>query len=237
MEKLKNLDLRGEKVLDAGTGACGMTKRLEKENVNVVSVDVERKRLKECRSQTKSTQFIQADLSDLDFMATSSFDKIICNFLVSALSESRDMIISSVLREFYRVLKDDGMLIIIDYYPFEDESCPCPLDDIQVELWRLENAVAELLGEGHLQEYSPEVLLKELKALGFQESNVSTLLEEVPWPVDLLREHEELLRENLERVDDEKLRLPLERKLEKIIDSAVDKQIRSGAIYELRAKK
>jgi len=237
MEKLEGLDLKDKMVLDAGTGACGMTKKLEEGGAEVISIDINRGLLKECRSQTKNSQFLQADLSDLNFIVSSSFDKVICNFLVSALSESKDLLISSVFREFYRVLKDSGSLIIIDYYPFEDESSPCSLDDIQVELWRLENAVAEFLGNGHLQEYSPEVLQEELEAIDFREIEVSTLLEEVPWPIDLLREHEDLLRENINRIDDKNLRLSLESKLKNIMDSAVDKKVRSGAIYELRASK
>jgi len=237
MEKLKCLDLEEKRVLDAGTGACGMTKRLEKEGAEVISIDIDRERLKECRSQTEDSQLIQADLSDLKFIEPYSFDYVICNFLVSALSENKDLLISSVLREFYNVLTEKGSLIIIDYYPFSKEMSPSPLDDIQVELWKLENAVAELLGEGHLQEYSPKVLQNELKELGFQKIEISTLLDEVPWPIDLFKEHEDLLREDIARVADKSLRRALKRKLEKIIDSAEEKQVRSGSIYELRALK
>ena len=237
MKKLEGLDLEGKRVLDAGTGACDMTKRLEKEGAEVISIDIERERLKECHSQTEDSQLIQADLSDLNFIEPHSFDHVICNFLVSALSENKGLLISSVLREFYKVLTEKGSLIIIDYYPFSEENSPSPLDDIQVDLWRLENAVAELLGEGHLHEYSPEVLQDELKKLSFQRIEISTLLDEVPWPRDLFKEHEDLLREDISRVTDKSLRRALKRKLEKIMDSAEGRQVRSGSIYELRAFK
>ncbi len=237
MEKLKGLDLEGKRVLDAGTGACGMTKRLEKEGAEVISIDIERERLKECSSQTEDSQLIQADLSNLKFFESYSFDYVICNFLVSALSENKDLLISSVFREFYNVLTEKGSLIIIDYYPFSKEISPSPLDDIQVGLWRLENAVAELLGKGHLQEYSPEVLQEELKELGFKRIEISTLLDEIPWPKDLLKEHEDLLKEDIARVADKHLRHALKRKLNSIMDSAEGRQVRSGSIFELRAFK
>ncbi len=237
MEKLKGLDLEGKRVLDAGTGACGMTKFLENWGAEVVSIDVEEEWQRDCRSQTKRSEFVTADLSSLDFLKDESFDYVVCNFLVSALSETKQMILSQVFREFYRVLKNNGMLVVIDYYPFEEETCPSPCHEIQVELWRLENALSELLGEGHLEEYHPDTLREELLNIGFSETDESILLEHVPWPLDLLKEHEEGIEENLERLDDEHMKGSFSRRLNRLMDRAEKEEIRSGAIYELRSMK
>ncbi len=237
MQKLEGLDLEGKQVLDAGTGACGMTKYLEKEGAEVISIDLEKEYLKECRRQTDSPQFLRADLSDLDTLKSETFDYVVCNFLVSALAENKDLIVTSVFREFERILGKDGTLIVIEYYPFSEERSPAPLDPSHVKLWRLENAVSELLGQGHLEEYSPATLKEELTSLGFQNVRTRTLLEEVPWPTDLLKEHESLIREMLADLDSDHLRNSLRKSLEDIMEEAADKKVESGAIYELRAEK
>lgn len=237
MEKLKGLDLEGKLVLDAGTGACNMTLFLEEWGARVVSIDYRRERQLDCKKKTKYAQFVTSDLRYLDFIEDQAFDHVICNFLISALSEKKDLLISMVFRQFHRILKKDGMLVIIDYYPFEEDSCPSHCHDLQVELWRLENAVSELLGEGHLEEYPPESLEMELQALGFCETEISILLKKVPWPNDLLREHEEMIKEDIQKVEDSYLRRSLQRKLKDVMQKTKGKRVESGAIYELRAKK
>ncbi len=237
MDKLKGLDLEGKLVLDAGTGACNMTKFLENWGARVVSVDIQRDWQAECREETDKTEFITGDLSDMDFFDDDVFDYVICNFVVSALSQTKELLLSAAFREFYRVLKPEGMLVIIDYYPFEGDRCPSPCDLLQVKLWRLENAVAELLGQGHLEEYHPNILESELLALGFNETDNSVLLENVPWPDDLIADHEATILEKIESLDEDYLKDALKLKLGNIISSAKGKKIESGAIYELRALK
>ncbi|GEM_PF-1759507 len=237
MEKLKGLDLEGKKILDAGTGGCNMTKYLEDWGAEIVSIDVREDWQKDCKDMTKHSEFITGDLTDMGFIKAGMFDYVVCNFVVSALSQNKGLLISSALREFYRVLKEAGMLVIIDYYPFESESCPGPCDNIQVELWRLENTVSEMLGKGHLEEYPPAILEKELKAIGFSESESSILLQEVPWPIDLFKEHEETIKEDIDRIEEDYLRDALLKKLDDIMKKARGSVIRSGSIYELRAKK
>lgn len=237
MEKLKGLDIEGKKVLDAGTGACGMTKYLENWGAEVMSVDINKEWQKDCRDNTKSSQFLTADLSDLSCIKDESFDYVVCNFLVSALSQTKSLFISSVLREFKRILKKESMLVIIDYYPFDEERCPVQCNEVQVELWRLENAVSEILGNGHLIEYSPEILSEELLSLGFKETDNSILLEEVPWPLDLLKEHEESILEDINLIEKDYLKEAFKKKLKELMNKAENEEIRSGAIYELRAEK
>jgi len=237
MDKLKGLDLEGKKVLDAGTGAGGMTKYLEKKKADVISIDLSSEYLKDCRDKTETAQFLKADLSDLSALKSGTFEYVVCNFLVSALSCNKDIILTSVLREFERILKDDGVLVIIDYYPFEKERSPASLDQSHVELWRLENAVYELLGEGHLEEYPPDVLKDELSALHFKKVEIISLVEPVPWPLDLLKEHEYLIKENIERLNSTKIKNCLKDRLEEIMDSMKDRRVESGGIYELRAEK
>jgi len=235
MEKLKGLDLEGKLVLDAGTGAGNMTKYLEDWGAEVVSIDINSKWQVECRESVKRTQFITGDLSDMDFLKDRCFDYVVCNFLISALSETKNLLLTSALREFYRVLKEGGILIIIDYYPFRDKDTPSSLHDVQTQLWNLENAVSELLGEGHLEEYPPDVISQELKSIGFKNSDVSILLDEVPWPVDLLKEHESLILEDIKKLDDPDIEEAFKKKLRRLMKRAGSEEVRSGSIYELRA--
>ncbi|MFW6142002.1 MAG: class I SAM-dependent methyltransferase [Candidatus Saliniplasma sp.] len=235
MEKLKGLDLEDKLVLDAGTGGCNMTKFLERWGAEVVSIDFNPEWQLDCRDSVQDTQFITGDLSEMGFLEDNSFDYVVCNFLISALSETKNLLLTSALREFYRVLKDDGMLVIIDYHPFRPEDTPSPLHDIQTKLWRLENAISELLGEGHLEEYHPKVIEKELKSIGFTTTDISILMKEVPWPLDLLKEHESLILENIEKLENQALKEAFKKNLKELMDRAKNEEVKSGSIYELRA--
>ncbi len=236
MDKLKGLDLEGKRVLDAGTGGCNMTTYLEKWGAEVISVDLRDDWQEQCREKTVKTQFVTADLIDMPFLKDDVFDYIVCNFVISALTQKKGTLISPALREFYRVLKKGGMLIVIDYYPFEEGSCPSPIDELHMALWRLENAVAELRGEGHLLEFSPNSLKKELEAIGFTKVDISTLVDRVVWPQELLEEHKENLLEDIEGFDDELMKKAFKRRLHKIMGKTSKRELRSGSIYELRAK-
>jgi len=236
MEKLKGLDLEGKLVLDAGTGAGNMTRFLENWGAKVISIDLNQRWQFDCKTSVQKTQFITGDLSDMAFLKNDCFDYVICNFVVSALSETKNLLLTSVLREFYRVLKEDGMLVIIDYHPFRPDDTPSSLHDVQTQLWRMENAISELLGEGHLEEIHPEILAKELRSIGFKDTDFSILMEEVPWPIDLLKEHESLIIKDIEELDDQDLEESFKKKLKRLMGRAESEQIRSGSIYELRAE-
>ncbi|MFO7791642.1 MAG: class I SAM-dependent methyltransferase [Candidatus Saliniplasma sp.] len=236
MEKLKGLDLEGKLVLDAGTGAGNMTKFLENWGAEVVSIDLDSEWQSKCRGEVQETQFITGDLSEMKFLKDDCFDYVVCNFVISALSETKNLLLTSVFREFYRVLKSKGMLVIIDYHPFRPEDTPSSLHDVQTQLWRLENAVSELLGKGHLEEYPPEVISKELKSIGFVDTDVSILMEKVPWPVDLLKEHESMIVEDIEKLEDQSLKEAFKKKLKELMDRAESEKVESGSIYELRAE-
>ena len=237
MDKLKGLDLEGKLVLDAGTGACGMTQYLREWGAEVVSIDYRKDWQHDCKKQVDKAQFITGDLTDMPYLKDDSFDFIVCNFLVSALSESKDLLITSPLREFYRVLKENGKLVIIDYRPFHENLYSGKLHDVQTDLWNLENAISELLGKGHLQEYSPEILEKELQAIGFSDTDISILMEKVKWPIDLLKEHEENIKDDIEKLDEDYIKEALKKKLKNIMKRGEKQEVKSGSIYELRAVK
>lgn len=235
MEKLKGLDLEGKLVLDAGTGAGNMTKYLEDWGAEVVSIDHNFEWQSDCRDKTQQTQFITGDLSNMGFLKDRCFDYVVCNFVISALSETKDLLLTSVFREFYRVLKEGGMLVIIDYHPFRSGETPSSLHDVQIQLWRMENAISELLGEGHLEEYPPEVISEELRSIGFGDTEVSILMKKVPWPLDLLKEHESIILDGIESLDDPGLKEAFRKKLKELMDRAESEKVESGSIYELRA--
>ncbi|MBS3816409.1 MAG: class I SAM-dependent methyltransferase [Candidatus Thermoplasmatota archaeon] len=237
MEKLDELGLKGKLVLDAGTGACGMTEFLEKRGADVVSIDLNKEFMEECRNQLEKANFIRGNLSELQFIKPETFDHVMCKATVSALSENITLFVSSVFREFYRVLKDDGQLTIIDYYPFNEETSPCALDEVQVGIWRLEKAVYELLGESHLEEYPPQMIEDELKSIGFAEVEESIRRDELPWSDELLGEHEELIEEKIEEIEENYLREALTKKLRELMELAKEKKVESGAMFELRAQK
>lgn len=104
----------GMKVLDAGCGSGIVTRYLASlnRNASVVGIDAAAKRLEQTRTASlnaKNIEFIASDLCKIPF-ADSSFDIIVCRYVLQHTSRQSPEILS----ELYRCLKPGGKLYIVD---------------------------------------------------------------------------------------------------------------------------
>ena len=110
-------DVRGRRILDAGCAAGALSALLVARGASVVGIDVAPSLVRIARERLESrAEFHIADLGEpLPFLADASFDVVIASLVLHYL---RDW--DRPLREFHRVLKADGALLISTHHPIRD---------------------------------------------------------------------------------------------------------------------
>lgn len=119
---IEKLDLRDNlKIVDAGAGTGMITKAiLDKtdnvnKNIEIYAVDQSYAMLSKCPNNVAIKKFV-ADVGHLMFIPDNSVDRIVCSMMLHSEFESTDIII----REFHRILKKGGILILAEGIPMDD---------------------------------------------------------------------------------------------------------------------
>lgn len=106
----------GKEVLDYGCGAGRSTRFLKKLEFNTIGVDISPDMLKQARKKDKHGKYYIIESGILPF-GDRKFDLIFSSFVFLEISTIDE--ISKVLFEMDRVLKDNGIIIIITSSPVE----------------------------------------------------------------------------------------------------------------------
>jgi SAM-dependent methyltransferase len=109
--------VRGKRVLDAGCGPGAYTEILLKRGARVVGVDISPRMLMLARDRVgNKAEFHHADLTKpMPFLKDRSFDIILCPLVISYVRN-----VTTLFKEFYRLLKNSGVLVFSDGHPFGD---------------------------------------------------------------------------------------------------------------------
>ncbi|MBD3336192.1 MAG: methyltransferase domain-containing protein [Candidatus Eisenbacteria bacterium] len=238
-QALAPIDVQGLTVLEAGTGAGRMTRYLAEHGARwVASVSNEWEHLEYARNRTPEELqsrigYLLADLRSLAMMPSETFDLATAHFLLSVTGPIDGL---KILHELFRVLREGGRLVIIEYAPFYPSTSSTSW--IQQEYWRLENALGVLLtGKPSYTEYPSDWLADHLECLGFADVECVRIAENIRWPSELLLEHAEEIREDLAKLRHELLRRAFREQLERLVEAGRDVDVRSGAVYALYATK
>lgn len=173
----KDINLDGKVVLDAGTGfgitTLEIARRMivQRKTGRIISVDMDSncfklaRKLLAKRKLEHLVDFVQADLSNMPQIDTGSIDIIISTRTISDINRFPCRLMRAI-SEFYRVLKDEGRIVLND-------ECPrlLPLSDgeeVAVSRWRLAKAISHLIGRPHSHEIEPQDLEFMLKFVGFR---------------------------------------------------------------------
>lgn len=99
-------DVKNKKILDVGAGTGRLAVTLAKMEAEVTAIDVSQKMLDELYKKNSKIKTIVGDAESLPF-PDDSFDFVIAVFLIVHLKNP-----SMFFKEAYRILKDDGKLLI-----------------------------------------------------------------------------------------------------------------------------
>lgn len=169
------IDLHGKVVLEGGT-SWGNTTRIIAEKVianrwvtELISVDIDDSHFdeieKDIKNYFKKLILRQGDLSNLEFIPSESIDIIICNYTLSSV-EQFPLRVMKALKEFYRVLKPEGQLIITEEIPI------WAVDSKEYPYWsqrlRIIKSISILKAMSIFSEIHPKDLEEGLDIIGFK---------------------------------------------------------------------
>ena len=101
---------KGKKVLDAGAGTGRITIRLHNAGAEVTALDISPDMLKILGEKESAIERVEGDMEDMPF-EDDSFDMVFSSLAIVHLKK-----LDTFLDECYRVLKDDGLLVLTNIH-------------------------------------------------------------------------------------------------------------------------
>lgn len=99
----------GEKILDAGGGTGNVAVELTKSGADVIVFDFSKEALEICEQKDSRINICFGDLTQKLPFSDNYFDKVVSNNAIYTITEDKRI---NVIREFWRVLKPGGKIII-----------------------------------------------------------------------------------------------------------------------------
>ncbi|MFH1012712.1 MAG: class I SAM-dependent methyltransferase [Candidatus Peregrinibacteria bacterium] len=100
----------GKKVLDAGAGTGRLSVRLARIGADVTAIDISPEMLEKLRNKNAKITLVESDVENMSF-PNESFDMVFSSLTLVHLKK-----IEPFLDECYRVLKNDGLLVLVNVH-------------------------------------------------------------------------------------------------------------------------
>ncbi len=237
---VRDVPIEGLICLDAGTGIGGMTRYLVKRRTKLVySISNNQEHLDYAHSKCSTEEltkirFINADMSDLNFLSAETVDVITTHMLINVVTPVK---LFSIFRELTWVARKNSLLIIIDYNPLY--TYQTDRSHLIEEIFKIENAI-HYLGEGEpaLIWYPSEYIINLLQFFYWVSECVKLLYSKTPWEKKLIKEHIDVINEMCVKVDQESIRENFLHNAVEIFNKIGDEEvIYAGSIYGIKVRK
>lgn len=158
---LENIDVNSGKLLELGCGAGNISIELTEHGFSITGIDISFTAIKWAKQRfhrkNKVGEFYLNSASDLSIFKNSTFDIVLdCLCLHYLLYEDR----SKAFKEAYRVLKDEGYLLIMT-------MCNDPQSLFLKEHFDFDSRHLIFSGEKDCYLGTPEILIEEIKSQNF----------------------------------------------------------------------
>ena len=240
------IDLNGKMVLEGGTSWGNTTDIIAKKvrenkwSTDLVSIDIDDSHFSEIESRLQkdfnNLSLRRGDLSSLGFIEDQSIDVIICNYTLSSVDQF-PMRALSALKEFYRVLKPGGDLLITEEMPIWS------VDSSSYPYWskrlRIIKSISVLRGMSYFNEIHPKDLEIALKTVGFKNIIWDEFTEKInaERATKFLDKRKQTLIKGLDDLDNKKVNEGLTELSEKLLKEFSGTEDFSAPGYVLRTKK
>jgi ubiquinone/menaquinone biosynthesis C-methylase UbiE len=102
---------KGEKILEAGCGTGNLDLKISEKGGAVIGLDNCKEALEIYQKKDRNAKVVLADLTEKLPFPDNFFDKIACNNTLYTIPKEKQL---DVLKEFYRILKPNGKIIIVN---------------------------------------------------------------------------------------------------------------------------
>lgn len=167
-------EVRGKRVLDAGCASGSLAELLVQRDASVVGIDLNPRLVERARQRLAGrAELVIADVSaPMPFLESSSFDIVVASLLLHYLSDW-----GPTLREFARVLRPGGLLLVSTHHPTRDVGItepPAPYFEtvLLTDTWHKSG-----------REYQVHFYHRPLSAIVDALADAGFLVERVPEPV------------------------------------------------------
>lgn len=242
----ENLSLHNKTVLEGGTSWGNTTHRIAEKvreqgwKTRLISVDIDDDHFnqigKDLSSSFQELQLRRADLSQLDFLDDNSIDVIICNYTLSSVNQFPLRAVKA-LREFFRVLKPEGQLIIMDEMPIwsvENRDYP-----YWSQRLRVIKSISVLKAMAHFNEIHPLDLEETLEVVGFKKIHYQEFKEviDAALATRFLDKRKQTLLKGINDIENDHLTKGFVEITEKLVKELEQEKEFSAPAYILKASK
>lgn len=101
----------GEKILEAGCGTGNLAIKIKEKGGDVIGLDNCKEALEIYKEKDPNAKILLADLTKNLPFSDNYFDKIVCSNTLYIIPKEKHL---SVLKEFYRILKPQGKIVLVN---------------------------------------------------------------------------------------------------------------------------
>lgn len=203
----KNL-FKNKVVLDIGTGVSSVKFLLECGASKIIAVTINENEINEVKKEITDTSKVQFVISDVtEFSLEEEVDVIFAGYFYSALNGTRTNSLSQVTKKLYSFLKDDGKIIIEEFYwasELQERQ-----DELAKRLWDITYEVKDLIKKSYPIQIPESNVVEILKEVGFK--NIEIITEELNRnkareKIDRYKKQLESIKKHAEEIDNQKAR-------------------------------
>lgn len=242
----EGINLDGKVVLEGGTSWGNTTNIVAKKvsenhwKTKLISIDIDDSHFGEIEDQLKGyfeeLVLRKGDLSDLSFISSDSIDVVICNYTLSSVNQFPLRVVKA-LKEFYRVLRKGGKLLITEEMPIWS------VNSEDYSYWskrlRIIKSINVLKAMAHFNEMHPHDLEEVLETVGFKNINWSEFNEKInaEMATKFLDKRKQTLIKGLNDLQNEHVTKGFVELTEKLVKEFQDAKEFSAPAYIIKAEK